>query len=91
VTVLTTAGTPAPDTELEKQMPKCGDDDPDIPRLTGRNFLVTLKPGESTSQTLAITDYSDMTQPGRYTVQVRRRFHAVGRVYSKRITVEITP
>jgi hypothetical protein len=41
-------------------------------RITGRNFIMTLKPGESTDDTLNISELREMARPGRYRVKVYR-------------------
>jgi hypothetical protein len=41
-------------------------------RIMGKNFMLTLKPNESTDEQLNITSLRDMRRPGRYRVKVSR-------------------
>ena len=86
VTVRTKMGTSAPETRFKKQL-NCGDGQL---RVTGRNILVTLKPGESKSEDISITEMYDMSANGEYTVQVERTFPDIGHFTSNIAKVEVT-
>jgi hypothetical protein len=87
LTVLTSSSAPAPETSFKKQH-RCvlGDG----LRMTGRNIVVTLKPGESNSEQVAVTEQYDMTAPGEYSVQVERTFPEVGHFRSNTVIVKVT-
>src|SRR4051794_19610794 len=54
LTVLTSSGAPASDTPYKKEL-KCGTRE----NITGRNIIVTLKPGESKDDEIEITHLYD--------------------------------
>jgi len=94
--VLTAAGAPAPQSDLQQRMTDCsgGHLPPGgvwVPGTTGRDIFVTLKPGESGSEDLNIAEVYDLSQPGNYTVQVDRTFPGIGHFTSNVITVTVTP
>jgi hypothetical protein len=87
--VLTDTQALAPETEHKKQLvcrPGTGELE-----ITGRNIIVTLKPGESSSEDVLITDQYDISAPGMYAVQVDRTFPEVGHFQSNVVTVNVTP
>jgi hypothetical protein len=87
--VFTSAGSPAPETELQKSL-NCDFRGP-MTGITGRNILVTLKPGESSSEDFRLLEFFDMSEPGEYSVQVDRTFPNIGRVSSNIVTITVTP
>jgi hypothetical protein len=86
--VLTSSGLSAPGTEVTKAL-DC--EHPADVQTTGRHFNVTLKPGESTSDDIRVSDFFDVTQPGEYSVHVERIYRGIGRVASNTVTVDVTP
>lgn len=76
-------GTSAPETVLKKGLVCNG------PRITGRDFLITLKPGESDDENLELTHLYDMSAPGEYTVQIERTFPEIGQLRSNTVTIKI--
>lgn len=87
VTVLTNTGASAPETEHKKQL-GCGSSDLEI---SGRDILVTLKPGESTREEIEITELYNLTEPGKYTIRVDRTFAGIGHFSSNVVTVNVAP
>ena len=89
--VLTSAGIPVPETQFKKDLDR-GSDQPGIVNLdtTGRRIPVTLKPGESSSEDLVVTELYDLSQPGQYSIQVDRTFPGIGHFTSNVITVTVT-
>jgi hypothetical protein len=86
--VLTDTGAPAPETQHKKQLacsPGSGES-----ADTGMDVVVTLKPGESSSEDVLITDLYDISAPGTYAVRVVRTFPKVGRSRSNDVTVKVT-
>lgn len=86
--VLTDTHAPAPETEHKKQLecsPGSGESG-----ITGMDIIVTLKPGESSSEDVLITDLYDISAPGTYAVQVDRTFPEVGHFRSNVVTVKVT-
>jgi hypothetical protein len=90
VRVLTNTGAPAPETSFKKQMDKVVDCSGSGLRITGRNILVTLKPGESDSEQILITELYDMSAPGEYSVQVERTFPEIGHFRSNVASVKVS-
>jgi hypothetical protein len=85
--VLTSAGIPVSETEMAKAL-NCGDKiDMEI---SGRNIVVTLNPGESSSEDRLVTELYDMTLPGDYSVQVDRTFPGIGHFISNIVKVTVT-
>ena len=84
--VLTAGGAPAPETPFKKQTSCDGGN----LGITGRNIRVSLKPGESSSEDILITDLYDMSRPGEYTVQVDRAFPDIGRLTSNIAKISVT-
>jgi hypothetical protein len=91
VTVMTNNGAPAPETSFKKRMDKVIDCNGSGLRISGRNILVTLKPGESDSEQILITELYDMSAPGEYTVQVERTLPEIGHFRSNAVNVNVTP
>lgn len=87
VRVLTSAGAMAPETPFKKQMDCSGGE----LRVTGRNIVVTLKPGEFNSEEIEITEVYDMKAPSEYTVQVERVFPEIGPFRSNVVNVKVAP
>ena len=87
VRVLTSAGALAPETPFKKQMDCSGGE----LRITGRNIVVTLKPGEFNSEEIEITELYEMTAPGEYSVQVERVFPEIGPFRSNVVNVKVAP
>lgn len=87
--VLTTTGAPAPETEFKKKLACTGGSDPF--EITSRNIVVTLMPGESSSEDILITELYDMSPAGTYTMQVNRAFHDIGQITSNVVSVDVTP
>ena len=86
--VIAITGTDVPETEGKKQL-NCGrQGGMDI---TGRDIVVTLKPGESSSENLRLLSYNDVSQPGVYSVQVERTFPGIGHFSSKAVKISVTP
>jgi hypothetical protein len=90
VSVLTDTGAPAPETPFKKELDKKMDCSGSGLRITGRNILVTLKPGESDSEQILITELYDMSAPGEYTVQVERTFPEIGHFRSNAVGIKVT-
>jgi hypothetical protein len=86
VKVLTSTGAPVPETPFKKQM-MCGGGEL---RITGRDILVTLKPGESNDERIEITELYNMSAVGQYSVQVDRTFPQVGRFTSNVVSIKVT-
>jgi hypothetical protein len=86
--VLTNSKTPAPESEYKKQL-RCNRVADQL-EITGRNIIVTLKPGESSFEDILITDLYDMSVAGTYTLQVDRTFPGVGHFFSNVVTVNVT-
>ena len=84
--VLTSAGTPAPETDFKKGL-SCGSGQLEI---TGRRILVTLKPGESSAEDIRVSEQYDLSQPGQYSIQVDRTFPGIGHFSSNVVNVNIT-
>lgn len=84
--VLTGAGAPAPETNLKKHLICNGP-----LHITGRDIVITLKPGESDSEDLRLTELYDLSQPGEYSVQVTRIFPEIGAVTSNVASVNVIP
>jgi hypothetical protein len=87
--VLTDTGASAPETQHKKQLacsPGSGES-----ADTGMDIVVTLKPGESSSEDVLITDLYDISAPGTYAVRVDRTFASVGHFRSNDVTVKVTP
>jgi hypothetical protein len=57
-------GIPAPDTERKRHV-DCG--------ISGKHEIVTLKPDQSKQYEIAVSELSDMSEPGDYSVQVMRK------------------
>jgi hypothetical protein len=60
--------------------------------LTGRNMIIVLKPQESTSEEVSVSELFDMTNPGEYTVRVSRNVSISkkdGVVKSNKIVVSV--
>ena len=57
----------------------------------GRNILVTLKPNETAQDTIEVSGFYDLSNPGQYSIQVRRVFADVGKeaVESNRIALTV--
>ncbi|MFZ0321616.1 MAG: hypothetical protein WAL56_21000 [Candidatus Sulfotelmatobacter sp.] len=91
VTVLANNGALAPETSFKKRMDKVIDCSGSGLRITGRNILVTLKPGESDSEQIPITELYDMSTPGEYTVQIERTFPEMGHFRSNAVSVKVAP
>lgn len=87
VRVLTSGGAPAPETPFKKQMDCSGGE----LTITGRNIVVTLKPGEFKSEEIEITELYDMKAPGEYSVQVERVFPEIGRFRSNAVNMKVAP
>jgi hypothetical protein len=85
--VLGSAGTAAPETDLRKRV-NCGGGQLEI---TGRNIVVTLKPGENHSEEINISEQYDLSQPGQYSIRVSRTFPGIGHFTSNTVTVTVTP
>jgi hypothetical protein len=79
------AGKVAPDTEL-KRVQNC-----ESGRVKGRDIIGQLKPNESIKDEIPVSQLSDMSQPGEYSVQVlRRASKEFGEVVVKSNTIKIT-
>jgi hypothetical protein len=60
--------------------------------LTGRNIVIVLRPQESTSEEVRVSELFDMTNPGEYTVRVSRNVSVSkkdGVVKSNKIVVSV--
>ena len=86
--VLTGAGTPVSETKVKKAL-NCGGK-VDV-KITGRNIIVTLKPGESSSENIVLTELYNMSQPGKYSIQVDRKFPGIGHFSSNVASVDVKP
>jgi len=86
VEVRDSAGNLAPDTEL-KSKSDCAH------RATGRAILCHLRPHSSQKDTVPVTWFSDMSKPGKYTVQVTwkapQEFGSVA-IKSNIVTITVT-
>jgi hypothetical protein len=87
--VLTNSKTPAQETEYKKHL-GCNRGGDQL-EITGRNIIVTLKPGESSSEDILVTDLYDMSIAGTYNLQVDRTFPGVGHFLSNVVAVNVTP
>jgi len=87
VTVRTSPGASAAETEFKKKLDCAGGTLP----ITGRDIVVTLKPGESDREQLEITELCDMSPVGEYTVLVERTFPGIGHFRSNPAKVKLTP
>jgi hypothetical protein len=87
-TVTDSSRTPVPETDQRKNS-NCDSDGLKV-IMTGRNITVTLKPGESDSEDIRLSDLFLITVPGTYTVQVSRKFPAIGTFQSNKITVTVS-
>ena len=85
--VTTSFGTPAPETPFKKALGECNNDPL---RLLGRNIRIVLKPGESASEEMGVTEYYDLSTPGKYTVQAERTFPGIGHFRSNIASVKVT-
>jgi len=59
-----------------------------------RNFIARLKPGESREDTIEVSAFRDMSQPGEYKIRVQRQLPpelGTGIVTSNTIVVTVTP
>jgi hypothetical protein len=63
VDVRDATGKPAPDTELRRES-DCSE------HSTGRDIIAPLGPHESQKDTIPVSAFSDMSQPGKYSIQV---------------------
>ncbi len=64
------------------------------PSASARNMLVPLQPGESYEVAICVSELSDMTQPGQYSVQIQRKDSGEpvsSVVKSNVITITVTP
>ena len=86
-TVRSSDGTSVAETDLKKQL-NCGGDQL---MITGRNIVITLKPGKSVYEDLPLTDEYDLSKPGQYSIKVERTFPGIGHFSSNVITVAVTP
>jgi hypothetical protein len=59
-------------------------------KITGRDIVVTLKPGESHSEQIEITELYHMSVPGEYVVQVERTYADIGHFRSNSVSVTVT-
>ena len=88
VEVRDSAGNLAPDTDVKKTS-DCANR-----MVTGRHISVQLMPRESKKDTIPITLFSDMSKPGKYSIQVTwkgpKEFGNVA-VKSNKITVTVMP
>lgn len=67
-------GTPVPETEWFHQL-KQGTESGQIRLIEGgKNMLVTLNPGETGEDTVALSSYYDLRKVGEYSVTVKRKF-----------------
>jgi hypothetical protein len=81
-------GNLAPDTPRKKQITCTGGS------VEGRNIIVSLQPGESTEDEVVVTDLSDMTRPGFYSVQLARKAPkdlGGSLVKSNWLSIQVTP
>src|SRR5712691_2292174 len=66
-------GTPAPETDNLKHLEKPGSTRPEIENgpvpYTTSPFFTALPPHQSLQETVTVSEYYDMTQPGKYTIQ----------------------
>ena len=86
VEVRNSAGNLAPDTELKRES-DCAK------HATGRDIIAPLRPHDSQKDTIPVSAFSDMSQPGKYSVQVMwkapKEFGGVV-VKSNTITITVT-
>ena len=87
--MLTDTSSSAPETSFKKQMNEHCNNGGGL-RITGRNIVVTLKPGESDSEEILLTEWYDMSAPGEYTVQVERTFPEIGRFRSNTVSIKVS-
>jgi len=83
-------GAPVTDTEALKHMKKLGRPRPEkenspVPYTTSAMFT-SLAPRESLEDTVPVSEYFEMSQPGRYTIQLGQ-----GKVKSNTVTVTVIP
>jgi hypothetical protein len=87
VKVLTSAAAPVPETPFKKQMACGGGGEL---RITGRDIVVTLKPGESNDERIELTELYNISAPGQYSVQVDRTFPQIGHFGSNVVSIKVT-
>lgn len=85
--VLTSSGASAPETAFKRQL-QCSSGPL---RITGRNIVVTLKPGESNDETINVSDLFDLSQAGNYSVQATRTYPGIGQFSSNMASVSVAP
>jgi hypothetical protein len=85
VTILTSAGTPAPETPYKKELNCAGGF-----QNKGRNIVRTLKSGESRQDDIGISHLYPMTEPDIYSIQLERTFPGIGHFSSNTIQVQVT-
>jgi hypothetical protein len=87
IQVRTSAGTSAPETSSKRQLDCSGGQI----KITGRNILVSLKPGESHTENIRVSEMYDMSAIGEYSIQVERTFPGIGHFASNVVKIEVTP
>lgn len=87
VTVQTSTGVPAEETSFKKQMDCSGGG----LKITGRDIVVTLNPGESDRERIELSELYNMSSTGKYSVQVGRTFPSIGHFSSNLVSVSVTP
>lgn len=84
--VLNGLGEAVPETDFKKRL-NCGNGQP---QMTGRDKFVTLKPGESSSEDLLLTEQYNFARPDDYSIQVDRKFPGIGDFSSNVVNLTVT-
>jgi hypothetical protein len=85
VNVFRSNGESAPETDVKKQLKCTGEF-----KITGRDIVVQLQPGESHEDCIDLTRLAEMEVPDTYSVQVARTFPDIGTFSSNIIKVSVT-
>jgi hypothetical protein len=78
------SGKPVPETEEFRKMKQSGS------FAVGRTILITLKPHETSQDTIEVSYLYDLRSSGKYCIQVRREFPEVGKGFVESNRLDIT-
>jgi hypothetical protein len=83
-------GRPVPESDALK---KLKEDLKNGPGFVFRNMSVTLQPHQSADDTIEVSYFYKLDYPGRYSIQVRRKFHRISNklIRSNRLTLNVNP
>jgi hypothetical protein len=85
-TVLNSVGEAVAETDFKKRL-SCGDGQF---QLSGRDKPVTLKPGDSSSENLLLTEQYNFARPDDYSIRVNRKFPGIGDFSSNVVNLTVT-